>query len=568
MTSIIEPLDGDAIIETLLVTVQSLLGRCPEGSTLEPLDGEAQDNVIREDMHIISSLTQSLNLEALLERLNNMTTYLSSLPQSDIQVNLRRLLPFLHCYIAFVEEHLTVHSQWTKALFKLDFIVCSVMHTIAKQGFCLPPEATDDGEGEGGTETAEGVGLGEGVGMTNVSKEIEDESQVEGLKGDDGEAPDGQENGSDDNAIEMSEDIGGDMEDVPDDGDQEKDDDEQEQEQEGPDEQLGKLDAGDPNAVDEKLWGDESAEADTADEDQIPQDRSEMQEKESEVVAKERDQPTNDSRKKEEEKTGGKMTESEEVQDEGDQNEDEEPEADLEAPNANGAPMDEHIPDADTLDLPDDITMEPEERENQEGIEMGDDMDEGPDEDEQQTDEMERDQFGTDEFPEDVPEAQPQENQSSDQPPHAADDTDAVEENAEEGAVAQPDVSSGNGEAGNQDTQPQASDAAQQGQIGGVSGETADDDTEKVNKPSEDSKYVSLSMQEYVPDLWLGREMMPKHRSRGLLPLLMLPRNQVHQRMAHSRVELMPIDRPNLLQTLSATLGMHSKRYNNVLKRS
>ncbi|KAG1818477.1 uncharacterized protein BJ212DRAFT_1479486 [Suillus subaureus] len=479
---------ADVVIETLLVTVQSLLKRCPEGSTDEPLDDEAQDNFIREDLGTISGFTQSLDLHVLLERLDAMTTHLSSLSQCDIQANLRRLLPFLQCYISFVGEHLMVHSQWTKALFKLDFIVSSVMHTIARQGFCLPPDTTDSGEGEGGTETAGGVGLGDGTGMENVSKEIEDESQVEGLKGDEGEAQDEQAHGADDNTIEMSEDIGGEMEDVPDDGDEDGDEeDDGGDEQEEPEEQLGKLDAGDPNAVDEKLWGDESAELESADQDQVPQDRSEMQEKESEVVANERNQSKKEGGNEKMEKKDGMMDEKSEEIEEG-----EEPDEDLEAPNANGAPMDEYIPDANTLDLPDDMALEPDEQGDQGGLDMGDEMDTGLDEDEQHVDEMEEtDQLGKDESPEDVPEPQSQENQLPDQPPRAADDADNVDEDVEEGAIAQPDVSPGSRDAGNKDNEPQANDSAQQGQAGDASGEMKDDATaaeQSTNETSEESK--------------------------------------------------------------------------------
>ncbi|KAG0703770.1 P-loop containing nucleoside triphosphate hydrolase protein [Suillus ampliporus] len=488
---LVEPLGADIVIETLLVTVQSLLKRCPERSIDEHTDDETQDNFIREDSRTVSGFTQSLDLEVLSERLNVMMDHLSSLPQSDIQGSLRRLLPFLQCYIAFVGEHLTAHSQWTKALFKLDFVVCSVVHTIAKQGFCSPPEATDSGDGDGGTETSGGVGLGEGMGAENVSKEIEDESQVEGLKGDEDEAPDGQEHGTDDNTIEMSEDIGGNMEDVPDDGDQDEDDDEQE----GPDEQLGKIDAGDPNAIDEKLWGDETAESDSADQDQVPQDHSEMQEKESEVVAKERNQSKKESGKEKEEKKDGTMDEkSGEVQEEGDENEGEEPEADLEAPNVNGAPMDEYIPDANTLDLPDDMALEPDEKEDQGGLDIGDEMDKelDEDEDEQLANEMEEtEQLGKDEPQEDAQENQSQETQLPNQPPHTADDVEDAEEDIEEGAVAQPDVSPGSGDAGDNDNEPQASDSAQQGQAGDASGEMKDDAAaaeQSTNETSEESK--------------------------------------------------------------------------------
>lgn len=501
-----ESLGTDVIIETLLVTVQSLLKRCPEGSTDEPLDDEAQDNFIREDLRTISGFTQSLDLQVLLERLNVTTTHLSSFSHSDIQASLRRLLPFLQCYISFVGEHLMVHSQWTKALFKLDFIVSSVMHTIARQGFCLPPDATDSGDGEGGTETAGGVGLGEGTGMENVSKEIEDESQVEGLKGDEGEAQDEQTHGGDDNTIEMSEDIGGEMEDVPDDGNQDEDQEEDDgDEQEEPDEQLGKLDAGDPNAVDEKLWGDESAGSDSAEQDQVPQDRSDMQEKESEVVANERDQSKKEGGKEKEEMKDGTIDErSEEIQEEGEENKDEEPNEDLEAPNANGAPMDEYIPDANTLDLPDDMALEPDEQGDQGGLDMGDETDTELDEDDQHADETEETQLGKDQSPEDVPEPQSQENQLPDQPPQAADDAGSVEEDVEEGAVAQPDVSPGNGEAGDKDNEPQANVSAQQGQAGDASGEMKNDAAaaeQSINETSEESKCVHLCMQKPVSDL-------------------------------------------------------------------
>ncbi|KAG1843016.1 P-loop containing nucleoside triphosphate hydrolase protein [Suillus subalutaceus] len=462
-----ESLGADVIIETLLVTVQSLLKRCPEGSTDEPLDDEAQDNFIREDLHTISCFTQSLDLQVLLERLDVMTTHLSSLSQSDIQASLRRLLPFLQCYISFVGEHLVVHSK---------AFVCPRMQLIQVTAKVAPRLTVE-------------WGLGEGTGLENVSKEIEDESQVEGLKGDQGEAQDDQAHGADDNTIEMSEDIGGEMEDVPDDGAQDGDQEEDDgDEQEEPDEQLGKLDAGDPNAVDEKLWGDESAESDSADQDQVPQDRSEMQEKESEVVANEHNQSKKEGGKEKEEKKDGTMDEKSEEIEEG-----EEPDENSEAPNANGAPMDEYIPDANTLDLPDDMALEPDEQGDQGGLDMGDEMDTELDEDEQHADEMEEtDQLGKHESPEDVPEPESQENQLPDQPPKAADNADNVEEDVEEGAVAQPDVSPGSGDAGNKDNEPQANDSAQQGQAGDASGDEMKDDAaaaeQSINETSEESK--------------------------------------------------------------------------------
>ena len=131
------------------------------------------------------------------------------------------------------------------------------MHSVAKDGFCKPPEGeAGAGEGEGSMEDAGGMGMGEGTGKENVSKEIEDESQVEGLQGEAGEDED-IERAEEGDALEMSEDIGGKMQDVPDkEGEEEGDDDEKDDDEE-PEEQVGNLDAMDPSAVDEKLWGDE-----------------------------------------------------------------------------------------------------------------------------------------------------------------------------------------------------------------------------------------------------------------------------------------------------------------------
>ena len=48
------------------------------------------------------------------------------------------------------------------------------------QGFCIPPEFSDELEGEGATDfkDIEGGGIGEGEGVKDVSDQIESEDQV------------------------------------------------------------------------------------------------------------------------------------------------------------------------------------------------------------------------------------------------------------------------------------------------------------------------------------------------------------------------------------------------------
>ena len=89
-----------------------------------------------------------------------------------------------------------------------------MLQTLSAQGFCKPPDLDDSKDGEDPAESVGGVGLGEGSGSQNVSKDIEDESQVEGLRGDGQQDTMDNKGGKD--AIEMSDDFGGDMEDIPD----------------------------------------------------------------------------------------------------------------------------------------------------------------------------------------------------------------------------------------------------------------------------------------------------------------------------------------------------------------
>jgi midasin len=333
----------DPIIDTLLVNVQTMLLKCPVAEGENTTDDN--DSFIQDGTRFFSNLTGALHIDGVLNQLLVILPQLASSPQDGMQRHLLRLLPFLDRYTMLVQEQLVAHCQWTQALFKLDFILCSLLHTIAKQGFCKPPEADESGS-VGDTTDAAGVGLGEGSGMENVSKEIEDESQVEGIQGNDDDANDPRDDAGDDNTIEMSEDFGGALEDVPDDGSQNDGQSDEESEAE-PEEQLGDLDASDPTAVDEKLWGDEQGPQGKDEAGKTNEDRSEERKDDSDVVAKEDQQ-------KEQKKMEGNEDGSPETAEDAMSQEDAESE---DRDEANGAPMDDHVPDANTLDLPDDMDL-------------------------------------------------------------------------------------------------------------------------------------------------------------------------------------------------------------------
>lgn len=278
---------------------------------------------------------------------------------------------------------MVVQTRWVKSLFKLDYVLCSVVQTIATQGFCRPPEETSDG-GEEGAEasTSEGMGLGEGSGKDNISKEIEDESQVEGLKGDDAEdhPQEGKKDEKED-ALEMTEDFSGALEDVPEDSEEEQEHSDEEDDSEAdPEERMEDLDPTDPNAVDEKLWGDEETPPDGKDsKDQFEQNDAKTQDGKSEMAAKEK-KDQKDGKQKEDQQP--ELSEDVAGQDEEEQTEEQQPDQGIEDqdqpdPQASGDPMGEHVPEGDVLDLPDDM-----------------DLGEGEKDDIEQMDEMEEDDLG------------------------------------------------------------------------------------------------------------------------------------------------------------------------------
>ena len=476
----------DHVIDALLITVQSMLRRCSEPASLPepaPDSEEVKDNYIRLGVQTTSLFMSLLDLPTLGDQLNGASAHLSSLPHASRQQALKRVMPFLSCFLSFAGELLEGLARWTRALFKLDYVVCSVVHTVGTQGFCIPPE-TEAGEATGdekghATELG-GTGLGEGTGNENVSKEIEDESQVEGLQGEDGN--DGEmerEKGKDEeNTIEMSEDFGGELEDVPENEDGDENEEAEGEEEEGPDEQLGKLDKSDPAAVDEKLWGDKGGNDDEKGEEGQDDRSQEGQRKDSDIVAKERKggKEKNDEKKAQEakeEKQGGERDGEEEEVDLADES----PPEEMEPPNASGAPMDQHIPDADTLDLPDDMHLdEDQDKQNNYGDDLG--MEDTSDEEHLADDQMAEDvEKGRerDRTPEDEPMSDELQN-TEQQPPRAADESSVNdekdnldEEESENGAVAQPDLTAGDGDTGMPENEPQPKDSAQEGQLGSAS---------------------------------------------------------------------------------------------------
>lgn len=455
----------EEVIDSLLVAVQTLLGIC---QTVQEGEEEDRDNYIRDDTHLIRRLSEKLSLNRVLAALHSLFEQFTSASPDDLWTTASRVLPFVERYHDLVNAQVATHASWTKALFKLSFTLCSIVRTVAKDGFCQPTDTEGTEDGGEGQETMQGAGLGEGTGDENVSKEIQDESQVEGLQGEDDANDEKVERAEEGNAIEMSEDFGGEMQDVP-----EEEDEGDEQSEDGsdvdPDEQVGNVDESDENAVDERLWGDEQGPEDKDNAGKTNQDHSKEQTGESEMVAKEEEQKSEKAQKSEKE-----ADESQE-QDQPMQDDMNESLPDEEPAGTDGAAIDEHIQEADTLNLPDEMEMDQEAQEQDPTGDVDDDlMDEGPDDEHTETGSV--DDVEQTEVEDDVQDASN----------HAVQDDVENAEETEDTAVAQADTHVGDGvgsadtqAAGPQGTMPENAESVdqqdgskgQQGQIAGLSQE-------------------------------------------------------------------------------------------------
>lgn len=330
-------------IDTMLIDIQKVL---KVGASDGPTEDTATtDRFLTRGLSQVMTCTQTLDLDAITTHLQQLLATISTAPRNEASNAVGYILPFLEQYLAFVDTQLINHHHWTNALFKLTYVSCSIIRKICNDGFCQPPPEGEGEEGEG-KESADGVGMGEGTGRENVSDEIKEESQVEGLQDAREEGDTEREKDGDDEAIEMSWDIGGELEDV-------ESQDEGEESDESGDEpefedRVEDLDVDDPKTVDEKLWGDERGEEPKESDDKLEKDHSSRQQQgNSEVVAK-RDEAKHKGERDGEDQVETAESDMPEAA----------PEVDEEEPGVQGAPIEDRIDETETFNLPEDLRMD------------------------------------------------------------------------------------------------------------------------------------------------------------------------------------------------------------------
>ena len=195
----------------------------------------------------ISSLIVSSNTTHFKRAVSSLQK-LASLSVSNVIV-ISRLYPLLVQYITFIELNLLDITCFNRATCKLDSVLCSIFSNIFQKGFCISKVSEDEETGK--EEEADGMGVGEGQGKKDVSNEIEDQDEVEGMKNEKQEesgAPIPEEK----DAVEMDTDFDGVLEDLEtDEKEEEKSDGEGSESDEDQDmnEEMGDLDARDADVV-------------------------------------------------------------------------------------------------------------------------------------------------------------------------------------------------------------------------------------------------------------------------------------------------------------------------------
>jgi midasin len=265
------------------------------------------------------------------------------------------LLPVLEQYVNGCEQIRHHLSQYHDNFSQMTHVLIIAFYNLATKGYCSPQRS----EKESGSTQADGVGLGEGEGETDISNEIEDDEDLADLaERDKAEANEHKEQ-SDENGVEMEDDFEGALEDGP-----EKDDEEEEGGDEGDEmeEGMGDVDDTDPSAVDEQFWENQAKQPPENVDEKQTQGKKELEDQKGELGANNKDRELKDKKDHKDEETQEPSEEDigSEIDESGVQNRED----------------DTMMPEAQPLDLADDLDLsQPDKEGKAESIFSDDEMD-------------------------------------------------------------------------------------------------------------------------------------------------------------------------------------------------
>ncbi|PBP24206.1 ATPase [Diplocarpon rosae] len=342
--------DLDEKLSTVCDTVLVAIEKHKKAISELPVSTEDPNWLVKND-HCLSSAVTSLRSDIISEQLDQSFDILRSINLADDNTSKSAgaifavALPILQQYSHILQESVTRYGYLHRATCKTSYILAKTFTQIATSGFCTPAEksAVQDGQ----TEKLEGgTGLGEGEGAEDISKDIQDDENLNELA----QEPNTEKGDIEDeqDAVDMAD---GDMEGELGEAEDKEDSDNQDKEDgDDMDEEAGDVDDLDANAVDEKMWdggGEEN------DKEQQGEEAKGEQKKDEQVAAEE-----NGKENKAQHQDGGEG-------DEGDADEEEEEEEGAEQGEEikqdEAEKHDPHAQEGEALDLPEDMELDGEE---------------------------------------------------------------------------------------------------------------------------------------------------------------------------------------------------------------
>lgn len=358
----------ESFANKILATLDLILGSMQDVEiALKDIPTSTDDAawLVKEEQALSAAIT-AVHAPRISEGFNTLLENLHKVSEND---DLRVIAALFSTILPLVEQYLESHKSLVARFSALHASTSKLLHRLAKsfiqvgtQGFCQPPEKSNDQDDKSKDEKLEdGTGLGAGEGAEDISKDIEDDEDLEELA---------QEKGEREGSIE-------DQEDAVDMGDQEmegetgeaaeKEDKGDEEGEEGDDDvqsEVGSVDDLGPSAVDEKMWDEGGKEDDLKDKEGKEDVGTENQDEQ--VAADQQERKGEDDKKEEkEDKQGGE--EDEEMEMEGEDQEENVGVGETEQ-------MDPHAKEEETLDLPDELNMDGNEDDDK-GDDNNDDLD-------------------------------------------------------------------------------------------------------------------------------------------------------------------------------------------------
>ncbi|KAF1972308.1 midasin [Bimuria novae-zelandiae CBS 107.79] len=358
----------DSHSKDILAALDLILGSMQDvESALKDLPTSTDDAawLTREEQTLCAAIN-ALHAPQISEAIDALLSKINDLPSDD---DLRVAAALFSTVHPILSQYLTSHDSLVSRFSALHTSTTKLLHRLSKsfiqvgtQGFCQPAEKSSDQDDKHKDEKLEeGTGLGAGEGAEDISKDIEDDEDLEDLAQEKGEREgsiEDQEDAVDMGEQEMEGETGetAEKEDKGDESGDEGDDDVQSE--------VGSVDDLGPSAVDEKMWDEGGKEEDQKEKETKEDVGTENQD---EQVAADQQQKSGDDEKKDEkeEKEGGE--EDEEMEMDGEDQEENVGVGETEQ-------MDPHAKEEETLDLPDELNMDGNEDDDK-GDEGQDDMD-------------------------------------------------------------------------------------------------------------------------------------------------------------------------------------------------